>query len=280
VKDDGPPASRAVTHRGCSLTYDVRGGGPPVVLIHGVGVHGGGWRPQVDGLRERFRCLTLDNRGMGRSQPLGARLTVEQMAEDVRVLMDAEGWESAHLVGHSLGGLIAMQMAITRPARVRSLALLCTGARGRDLVRMSWWSLRAALRTNLGTRRQRRHAFLELAMPPAVLVGADRDALAEELAPLYGYDLSRQPRIALRQAAATRPYDATAHLARFAALPTLVVSASEDRFAPPALGRALAAGIPGSSYVEIPGAGHGVTLQCPEQVNALLLGHLEQNPSV
>jgi pimeloyl-ACP methyl ester carboxylesterase len=268
--------SAVVEHRGCRLAYELRGEGPPVLLIQGVGVHGGGWRPQVDTLRQGYRCLSFDNRGMGRSQPLGTGLSVEQMAEDARALMDAEGWESAHLIGHSLGGLIALQLALSAPARVRSLSLLCTGACGRDLVQLSWWTFRVGVRTRLGSRRQRRHAFLEIAMPPSVLAETDRDTLAESLAPIYGYDLADQPWIAMKQTAATRGYDAAPHLARLAGVPTLVASATQDRLAPPRLGRALAAGIRGSRYVEFPDAAHGLTVQCAEQVNALLLEHLAE----
>src|SRR5436853_481233 len=94
-----------VESRGCRLAWKVEGIGPPVVLIQGAGLHGEGWRPQVDELRARYCCLTFDNRGMGRSQPLEGRLSIEQMTEDVLALMDAQGWESAHVVGHSMGGL-------------------------------------------------------------------------------------------------------------------------------------------------------------------------------
>jgi pimeloyl-ACP methyl ester carboxylesterase len=86
-----------IEHRGCRLAYDVRGDGPPVLFIQGVGVHGDGWRPQVDELAARYRCLTFDNRGMNRSQPIGVPLSVEQLAEDALKLIDAQGWGSAHV---------------------------------------------------------------------------------------------------------------------------------------------------------------------------------------
>ena len=123
-----PDEPTPVEHHGCRLVYRVGGDGPPVLLVQGVGVHGDGWRPQVDALAGRFRCLTFDNRGMGRSQPAGGPVTVEQMAEDARALMDAQGWDSAHVVGHSLGGAVALHLALTTPPRVRSLSLLCTFA--------------------------------------------------------------------------------------------------------------------------------------------------------
>ena len=137
-------------HRGCRLAFTVEGSGPPVVLIQGVGVAGSGWTPQVQGLRSRFRCLTFDNRGMGASQPAGAAITVQQMAEDALWLMTQLGWDSAHLVGHSLGGPVALEMALARPERVRSLSLLCTLARGRDATRLTWRMLRLGVRSRIG----------------------------------------------------------------------------------------------------------------------------------
>jgi len=262
-----------IDHRGCRLTGDARGAGPPVLLIQGVGVHGDGWRPQVDALAARYRCLTFDNRGMNRSQPIGVSLSVEQMAEDALVLMDAQGLESAHVVGHSLGGLIALRLALSARKRVRSLSLLCTFARGRDATRPSLWMIWVGLRTRIGTRRQRRHAFLKLVMPPETLANSDRDALAARLAPIFGHDLADQPPVAMKQLAAMRAYDASQRLSELVGLPTLVVSAAYDRIARPDLGRTLAAGVPGARYHEIADASHGVTIEHPEQINQLLLEH-------
>lgn len=266
----------SLEHRGCRLAYEVRGDGPPVLFIQGVGVHGAGWQPQVDALADRYRCLPFDNRGMAASQPLGAPLSVEQMAEDAVALMDAEGWPSAHLVGHSMGGPIALQVALAARDRVRSLALLCTFARGADATKLSLWMLWVGLRTRLGPRRLRRRAFLQIIMPPGEPPADERDALAERLAPLFGHDLADQPPVAMKQLAALRRYDATPRLAELAGLPTLVVSAARDRIAPPRSGRTLAADIPGATYVEIPDAAHGLPLHRPERVNTLLFEHLSR----
>lgn len=266
--------SSCLEHRGCRLAYEVRGDGPPVLFIQGVGVHGGGWKPQVDALADQYRCLTFDNRGMGRSQPLGGPLSVHQMADDARALLDAQGWDSAHVVGHSMGGPIALQIALSARERVRSLALLCTFARGADATRLSFWMLWVGLRTRLGPRRLRRRAFLQIIMPPGEPPAGDRDSFAERLAPLFGHDLADQPSVVMKQLAALRNYDATPRLAELAGLPTLVVSARHDRIAPPPSGRALAAGIGGATYVQIAGAAHGVPIHQADRVNGLLAEHL------
>ena len=71
---------KSLEHRGCRIAYEVQGSGPSVLLIQGVGAAGGAWRPQVEGLADRYTCLWFDNRGMGLSQPAGCRITVEQSA--------------------------------------------------------------------------------------------------------------------------------------------------------------------------------------------------------
>ena len=273
-----PPASpppvplKFVEHRGCRLAYRVTGDGPPVLFIQGSGVHGDGWRPQVDVLASRFRCLTFDNRGMGNSQPHGASITVEQMAEDALVLMDTVGWESAHIVGHSLGGLIAQQVAIAARRRVRSLSLLCTFSKGADATQLSWEMFCLGLRTYIGTRPMRRRAFTEMVLPPGL--PGDRDSWAEQLAPICGHDLADHPPVVMKQLAAMRAYDATPRLGTLAGIPTLVVGARHDKIAKPSIVRALAAAIPGSRFVEFEEAAHGVTIQCADRINALLEEHL------
>ena len=236
-------------------------------------MHGDGWRPQIEGLSSQFRCLRFDNRGMGRSHPRGVPITIEQMAEDARVLMDALGWQSAHVAGHSMGGLIAQHLALSEPKRVRSVALLCTFARGREATGLRPKTLWLGLRTFIGPRRMRRHAFLEMIFPRDYLRTVDRDMLAEQMSPLFGHDLADHPPIMKHQFAAISRYDATPNLGKLAGIPTLVVSARHDPIARPRAGKAIAAGIPGARYVEFSDASHGATIQCAREINDLLRGH-------
>jgi pimeloyl-ACP methyl ester carboxylesterase len=266
------------THRGCPLRWEARGTGPPVVLIQGVGVGRNGWRPQVDVLAGRYRCLTFDNRGYGDSRPACEALTVELLATDVLALMDAQGWRDAHLVGHSLGGLIALQTALLARDRVRSLALLCTFGSGAVPTRLTWPILAAGLRTRIGSRRARRHAFLRLVLAPeerAALTPRARDALAARLADLFGRDLADQPAVIMDQLRCMRGEDLLPRLAGLDDVPCLVVSAEYDIIAPPSAGRELAAAIRGARYVEFDGAAHGMTVTAADRLNSLLLEHLD-----
>jgi aminoacrylate hydrolase len=256
------------------LKYLRVGDGPPVLLIQGVGVVGEGWRPQIDGLSDRFTLVSFDNRGIGGSTILDGRLTIEDMAADALAIMDAERLDQFHVVGHSMGGVIAQAVALAAPDRVRSLALLCTFARGRDAARLTLPILSTTMRMRVGTRAMRRNAFLELIMPARYLRETDRVALAEQLHPLFGHDLAEQPPIVMKQLSALSKYDALGRLSALSSIPTLVVSATEDRLAQPSSGKALADAIPGARFVELRDAGHGVPIHRPAEINALLTGHI------
>ncbi|MEA3209506.1 MAG: 3-oxoadipate enol-lactonase [Chthoniobacter sp.] len=252
------------------LYYELSGDGRPVLFIQGIGVAGEGWRPQVSALSARWQTLLFDNRGLGRSVPCRGPITVEAMAGDARALLDAAGWASAHVVGHSMGGVIAQQLALDAPDRVRSLALLCTFARGADGARLTPSILWMSLRTRVGSRRMRRRAFLEMIWSKADLRVADQDALAAQVAALVGRDLADSPPILLRQLKALGRHNVFNRLGTLANLPTLVLSAEHDPIARPESGRALAAAIPGAHFEPLPAASHGVPIQHAAEINTRL----------
>jgi pimeloyl-ACP methyl ester carboxylesterase len=268
---------RLVSRAGCPLHYTVTGNGPVVLFIQGAGVHGSCWTPQIGPLAAHFTCIAFDNRGVGRSQPRGDAITIAGMADDARAILDAEDMSSAHVVGHSVGGLVALELAVTERARIVSLSLLCTFANGRAAApltpRMMWLGMRA----RVGTRRMRRHGFLGIVLPPRF--GADPDRTAADLAVLFGHDLGDQEPATSAQLAAMRATDLTGGLGALGGVRTLVVSATHDPIAPPALGRALAAGIPGARFVEVADASHGLPITHAAEVNSLLREHISQNSS-
>jgi aminoacrylate hydrolase len=256
------------------INYAKAGRGPAVLLVQGVGVIGEGWRPQVEALSTAFETIAFDNRGVGRS-PLGEQpLTIEAMAADSVAIMDAEGIDRFHVVGHSMGGLIAQEIALTRRERVKSLALLCTFADGKDATALSLRMLILSLRSRLGTRAMRRNGMLSMIMPADYLRGIDRIALARELQQLFGRDLADQPPIVMTQLRAMSRYSAAPRLHELSGLPTLVASGTHDPIAPPRLGRAIASGIARSRFVEYPHASHALPIQCAADLNARLMDHL------
>jgi aminoacrylate hydrolase len=257
------------------LYYELAGQGAPVLWIQGVGVCGECWRPQVSGLESRFQSLLFDNRGMGKSLPCRGPINIEAMADDARALMDAAGWGSAHVVGHSMGGVIAQQLALDCPNRVRSLSLLCTFARGKEGGRLTLWTLWMGLRTRLGTRRMRRRAFLEMLLPEQHLAKENEAELADRIGRLVGRDLADQPQVLMKQVSALAAHDCSPRLRELASIPTLVVSAVHDPIALPRYGRMLADAIPGARYELLQDASHGLTIQHAERVNQMLGKFLE-----
>lgn len=268
-----PSAPLIVKRLGCPLHFKIAGQtGPRVLFIQGTGLHGDGWRPQVDVLSKDHQCLTFDNRGMGKSQPIGqTEISVAQMALDAGAVLDHVGWESAHVVGHSLGGLVALQLALTDRARVGSLSLLCTFADGRAATGMTWRKLWLGLRSYVGSRSMRRRAFLQMVMPKHHLgQTSDLNALAISLEPLFGHDLADHPPVEMKQLRAMGGCDLTQRLPELDGLPTMVVTAAHDIIAGTAPGQLIAESIPGAKHHALPDAGHGATIQCADQVNEWL----------
>lgn len=174
-----------VSARGARVSYTRMGTGAPVLLIQGVGAIGDAWRPQVEGLRDRFSLITFDNRGIGASTITDGSLSIEAMADDALAILDAEGIDRCHVVGHSMGGLIAMQLALTSPRRVRSLTLLSTFPDGKSGSRLTWSNLWTRIRTPIIRRQFRAMSRFDpkwrlrcLAAARVLIVGGKQDRIA------------------------------------------------------------------------------------------------------
>ncbi len=195
------------------------------------------------------------------------------MARDALAIIDAEGLDRVHVVGHSMGGLIAQHLALTHRERVKSLALLCTFADGVRATRLSGRMLGLALRSRIGTRSMRRRGMLRMIIPADYLRRHDSTALARDLSDLFGRDLADQPAIIFEQLRAMSRYSALPRLGELSGIPTLVVSARHDPIAPPALGQDLAARMANARYVEFADASHALPIQLADEVNTLLAEH-------
>lgn len=118
------------------IAWEERGSGAPLLLIQGLGYARWSWEPVVPGLAERYRVLFFDNRGIGESDKPGGPYSAREMAEDALQVLDEAGVDRAHVLGASLGGMIAQELAASAPERVDRLILCCTTAGGAESMPM------------------------------------------------------------------------------------------------------------------------------------------------
>jgi len=118
------------------ISWESTGTGAPLLLIQGLGYARWGWDPVVPALAEHFRVVTFDNRGIGESDKPSGPYSARDMAADAAQVLDEAGVEHAHLLGASLGGMIAQELAVAAPDRVERLVLCCTTPGGADAVAM------------------------------------------------------------------------------------------------------------------------------------------------
>ena len=254
------------------LAYEEQGQGPCVLFVQGVGLAGRAWSPQMSDLCRDHRCIALDNRGIGGSRGETRDLSVERMARDALGLLAALGIERAHLVGHSLGGVIVQCMALSAPERVASLTFMCTFSGGRDLARPSARLLWLGTLSRIGTRASRRYAFARLIMPDAYLRERGAETVMLELESVFGRPLWQAPSLGDLQLRALRAHDQRERLPELAAQRCMVMSGRHDPIASHAANLALASNLRARHRVW-DDASHALPIQHATQVNADLRAH-------
>ena len=250
---------------GVRLCWDEAGQGQPLLLIMGATFSRQMWQRAIPALSERYRVIRYDNRGIGESQSVAGPFTIADMARDAEAVMDAAGASTAHVYGVSMGGLVAQELALTRPQRVRSLALGCTWAASPDKRRPAWTTdLRYLIPQRL---------LLRMSVPMLYGPNKSKALVREDLAILRR---ERMDRACLRaQAHAVFGYESRSRLAGITA-PALVLHGERDRIVPVAWGRELAQTLPDARLVMLPGAGHNYLTDSTRQSNDALLTFLSE----
>lgn len=249
--------------------YEEHGSGDPLVLIMGLGGDLQAWARQVPALAKHFRVITFDNRGAGRTSAPDKPYSIAGMADDTVALMDQLGIERADVLGLSMGGMIAQELALAHPGRVNRLILLATAPNIEGYVRRiveAWMNVR---RSNLSREQVLRLTAIFI-YSPELLNDDERfdQAITAGLANPY----EQRDHAFLRQAKAVLAFDATDRL-KDLQNNTLVISGAEDILIPPRNGRRLAELLPNAEYRELPG-GHVGAIEYAEEYNAAFLEFL------
>jgi 3-oxoadipate enol-lactonase len=249
------PAANA---SGVRIAWERRGSGSPLLLIHGLGYARWGWEPVVDELAEAHEVILFDNRGIGESDaPLGP-YTARALAEDAVSILDAAGLERAHVLGTSLGGMVALQLALDRPERVDRLVLGCTTPGGAAAAPMPEQTVRLIQESPGLPREEAMRRGVVNALAPRVDRAVIERIMEHRLA-------TAQPLAAwLAQAGAGMAFDVWARLGEIVA-PALVLTGDRDVVVDPRNSELLAERIPGARLELFPGTGHLFFWERPER---------------
>ena len=263
--------SEIVTSDGVRIAYDVWGQrrGTPVLLIQGLGMDARGWALQRGAFGRRHRCIAIDNRGTGHSDVPPGPYDLMRMATDAVEVLDAAGIERAHIVGASMGGVIAQIIGVLPPDRVQSLVLACTACRHHEWRRelLAEWGERVTqtgmtaltddgMRWLIGPRLHRRFGVFVNVLA-RVLVQTKPQAFAAQV-----------------DAILAMPDDMRNELHTITA-PTLVITGSQDTLTPLGDAEELAELISGSRLYVLRGAAHGLMAETPNAFNDAVLRFID-----
>ncbi len=255
---------------GSELYWERSGRGEPLLLIQGMsGTHLSWGEPFLSRLEADFDCVVFDNRGIGNSAETSDPFAITDLADDALAVMDAAGLETAHVLGISMGGMTAQELALAAPDRLRSLTLGCTycGGPGSSLADPTDAQELFEAFASGNLDRALRAAY-EINLSPGFR--ADESAFAAFQAMATALPAS-QATVQL-QLQAIVPHDTQARLAEISA-PTLVVHGTADKMIPVANGELIASLIPGARLELLEGVGHMFWWEEPQRSAELIRAH-------
>jgi 3-oxoadipate enol-lactonase len=258
------------------LYYEIHGPpqAPPIVFIGGWASYRWVWFRQIPTISKRYRCIVFDNRGAGRSSKPDYPYTIKMFADDTVGLMEALEIEDAHIIGISMGGLIAQQIAISYPDKLRSLIIVSSHFGGSNYVPMDdkTMALLIAVPTETISLEQAREMRYRATFSPWFLK-ENRDVIAQ----IDGW-ASRLPTplfAQVNQAAATNAFNSESELNQISA-PTLILHGDSDLAVPTKNGELLAERIPNSKLVILEGASHFCIIEKYEEFNTEVMKFIDE----
>jgi 3-oxoadipate enol-lactonase len=254
------------------LYYESHGEGEPLILIRGLGSNADHWYAQVPDLSAHWRVIVFDNRGIARSGDPGGPFSINDMAEDTVALMEGLGIAQAHVLGLSMGGMIAQELAIAHPRRVRALLLVVTHCGGRHAVSPAKEVTGTIQRVAAENSDEARLAALPVFFAPRTL--SEQPRVIQEYAEV-SMKYPASPEILARQMKAISQHDVYDRLPQIAS-PTLVMTGADDVLIPPENSNILADRIPGAQLHVIPDCGHQVLIEAPRACNRVIIDFLQQ----
>jgi 3-oxoadipate enol-lactonase len=260
-----------VRTNGIDIYYEERGAGDPLLLIAGFASDHTIWAKVVPALAASYRVVAFDNRGVGQTSDLDSVASIRQMADDAVGLLDALELSRAHVAGHSMGGLIAQELALAHPERVQSLLLLSScakaDARGKVIIE-SWGDLPRQLDATSATRLILPWIYTNafFAKP-----GAVEELIEQILANPFPPSLQG----IFGQSRAISSCDTSGRLSDMDC-PTLALVGREDILLPVAFSEQLVRGIRGAELVVLEQTGHGLLIESPSAVAAAMLAFLSR----
>jgi pimeloyl-ACP methyl ester carboxylesterase len=268
-----PLVAHYVRVQGTRIRYTDTGSGTPVLFIHGLGESMYAWRQNWEPVTAAgFRVIAFDNRGFGFSEKPDTGYSNASYTHVVLGLMDALGLPDAVLVGHSMGGEIAAEVALTAPRRVRGLVLIDAAGEGMRvplLLRLASAPPVERVALALAPRWAVGLALRSTYADPGLIEPADVDQYyAPVLEPGFGH--------AVAQVLATFRFDALRGRLAAVQTSTLVIWGGRDQWIPPVFGARLATELPRCAFVVVPTAGHAVQEEASRRVNDLLVSFLQQ----
>jgi len=267
------------------MYYEEHGGGDPLLLIMGLAADSQAWVFQIPAFAERFRTIAFDNRGVGRSSKPTGPYSIHQMADEAAALLDHLEIASAHVVGVSMGGMIAQELALRHPEKIRRLVLACTYPEpDHDVEEHRQFSVgqlggkvSAAGQIEIDVSAIDPFAFLQQMLPTVFnqsFIERELPKLMQVFSGALQYGFSMEA--ILGQVAAVMSHKATARLHQIAS-PTLVITGDADRLISPANSDLLAREVPNARLVKIPGGSHGFNFETPEIFNREVLDFLSES---